>query len=66
MLHRLKSDFPDKDFYPVSDKAVCPNMKKNTLEKLLWSLENMETVITVPQDIASRALKSLENMVAVL
>ncbi len=66
MLHRLKTDFPNKEFYPVAEHAVCPNMKKNTLEKLLWSLENMETVITVPEDVASRALKSLENMVAVL
>ncbi len=66
MLHRLKHDFPDKEFYPVAEHAICPNMKKNTLEKLLWSLESMETIITVPEDIARRALKSLENMVAVL
>ncbi len=66
MLHRLKMDFPDKEFYPVTDKAVCPNMKKITAEKVLWSLESMETVIKVDEDIAVRALKALENMVAVL
>ena len=66
MLHRLKSDFPDKEFYPVTDRAVCPNMKKVTAEKVLWALESMETVIKVDEDIASRALKALENMVAVL
>ena len=66
MLHRLKSDFPDKEFYPVTERAICPNMKKVTAEKVLWSLESMETVIKVDEGIASRALKSLENMVAVL
>ncbi len=66
MLHRLRKDFPAKKFYPVSEKALCPNMKKNTLEKLLWALENMEPVVKVPSEIAKQALRSLENMVAVL
>ncbi|MBN2842438.1 MAG: quinolinate synthase NadA [Sedimentisphaerales bacterium] len=66
MLHRLRKDFPDKKFYPVSEKAICPNMKKNTVEKLLWSLENMEPIVKVPAEIAKQALRSLENMVAVL
>ena len=66
MLHRLKSDFPDKEFYPVTERAICPNMKKITVEKVLWSLESMETVIKVDEDVARRATKALENMVAVL
>ena len=56
IVHSLKKRYPDKQFYPVSDKAVCPNMKKITLEKVLWSLEDMKYVITVQPDIRDRAM----------
>jgi len=37
-------------------------MKKNTLKKIVHALEKMETVVTVSEDIALRARKSLEAM----
>lgn len=66
IIHTLKKENPDKEFYPASTRALCPNMKRITLEKVLWSLEDMHYKITVPADIAARAKKSLEKMVAVL
>jgi len=66
ILHSLRKKYPHKGFYPVSDKAVCPNMKKITLEKLLWSLEDMQTVITVPPAIAQKARRTLDRMLEVL
>jgi quinolinate synthase len=47
IIHTLKKQNPDKEFYAATDKAVCPNMKKITLEKVLWSLEDMKYQITV-------------------
>jgi quinolinate synthase len=41
---------------------MCPDMKKTTLEKLLHSLQNEETVITVPESVALRARRSIEAM----
>ena len=62
LLHRLKKENPDKEFYVPSDVCVCPNMKKTTLEKVLWSLETMEHRVTVDEDIRKRASRSLERM----
>ncbi len=42
IMHRLMKENPDKKFYPASEAAECPNMKKITLEKILWSLESMQ------------------------
>jgi len=66
IIHTLKKENPDKEFYPVTTRALCPNMKRITLDKVLWSLEDMHYKITVPADIAARAKKSLEKMVAIL
>ena len=65
IMHRLKKENPAKYFIPVNDKAVCPNMKRITLEKVLWSLQDMNYKITVPEDIRIRALSSVERMLAI-
>ena len=62
MLHRLKKENPGKFFYPVTRFADCPNMKLNTLDKLLWSLEDGEFEVTVSEPTASRAKKALDRM----
>jgi quinolinate synthase len=66
IIHSLKKENPGKEFYPVTTRAVCPNMKRITLDKVLWSLEDMHYKITVPADIAARAKSSLEKMIAIL
>lgn len=66
LLHRLRHENPAKAFYPLLEQAVCPNMKKITLEKVLWSLRDMQTVITVPEPVALRARRSIDAMLAVL
>jgi quinolinate synthase len=66
IIHTLKKENPGKEFYPASERAVCPNMKRITLEKVLWSLEDMQYEITVPDEIRTRAKNALDRMVAVL
>ena len=65
ILHRLRKENPEKTFYPVSERIVCPNMKKTTLENLAESLRAMKTEVTVPDDIARRARRAIEAMLAV-
>ncbi|MEW6185937.1 MAG: quinolinate synthase NadA [Thermodesulfobacteriota bacterium] len=65
IIHRLKKENPEKDFFPVNSRAVCPNMKSITLEKVLHSLREMQYVITVPEAIRSKALAAVERMLAI-
>ncbi len=65
IIHRMKKENPGKSFYPVSDKATCPTMKLITLEKVLWSLEELTYEITIPQDIMDKARLSIERMLQV-
>ncbi len=62
ILHRMKKENPDKTFMPVTPLSDCPNMKLNTLEKLLWSLEDLQFVVTVPEEIAVEARKAIQRM----
>ena len=62
LLHRLHKESPDKTFYPASPLADCPNMKLNTLEKLVWSLEDMAYEVTVPEEVAEKARRTLQRM----
>ena len=62
ILHRLQKDSPHKTFRLLSEELVCSDMKRTTLEKILWSLENMECQITVPKDVRERALACIERM----
>ncbi|AEH60263.1 quinolinate synthetase complex, A subunit [Methanosalsum zhilinae DSM 4017] len=65
ILHRLEKENPDKRFYAGSEYAVCPNMKMTTLQGVLNSLEKMEHVITVPEDIRIKAKRALDRMLEV-
>ncbi len=66
IIHALEKVRPDATFIPGSARGICPNMKKTTIDKLLASLEKMQYEITVPQDVADGARKSLERMVEIL
>ncbi len=64
LLYRLRNENPKKKFYSVSDRALCPNMKKINLEKILWALEDLQHRIIVPEGIAKKAARSIEAMLA--
>ena len=66
IIHTLKKENPGKEFFPATTRAICPNMKRITLDKVLWSLEDMHYRVTVPEDIANKAKNALEKMVAIL
>jgi quinolinate synthase len=61
MCYRLKKENPDKIFYPLK-RAVCPNMKKITLEKVLNSLETLEPKIKLSDNIMEKAKMPLKRM----
>ncbi len=66
MIHALKKQNPQAEFIPASDKAVCPNMKKITLDKIIGSLQDMQYKVTVPEEIRAKAKKAIDRMVEIL
>ena len=66
ILHRMKRDNPQKKFYPSNTRAECEFMKMITLEKVLWSLEDLKYEVKVPPHIAQKAKKAIDRMVAIV
>ena len=64
-LYPLAKQNPDKQFYSLTVTADCPNMKLNTLEKVVWALEDMAPVVTVPEDVRVKALLPIERMLEI-
>ena len=66
LIHRLRQENPEKTFYPISELTTCPNMKRITLEKVVWALEDMQYEVTVPADVAEKARRAIERMLEVV
>lgn len=64
MLHRIQKENPAKKVFAACQWCDCAHMKVNTLEKLLWSLEDMQHVVTVPEEIRLKARRSIDRMLA--
>jgi quinolinate synthase len=65
MLHQLRQAKPDTVFEPVNAQASCRYMKMTTPQKLLTCLRDGTTEVHVAPDIAARARRSVERMVAI-
>lgn len=65
ILHALSKRNPGKRFYPADPGMVCPDMKKTGLHDVLKSLQTLEPVVAVPQNIQERAKKALDRMVSI-
>jgi len=63
MSDNVAVEFPDVEF--VRPCQLCPHMKRITLPKILWSLQNMQHEVHVDPEIGRRAKLALERMLAV-
>ncbi|MBN2348647.1 MAG: quinolinate synthase NadA [Bacteroidales bacterium] len=63
-IYRLKSDNPDKEFYPVN--TLCEGMNIITLEKIKLALERMEYKVHVPEETSEKAAIALDRMLSIL
>jgi quinolinate synthase len=63
IMHKIEQLNPDKELILADPELVCIDMKMITLEKILHSLETMETKIVVPEDIRVKAAQALEKMI---
>ena len=62
IIHRMRKENPGKRFYPATERAVCPNMKRITLEKVYSALEGMRHEITLPREIMGGARQCIRSM----
>ncbi len=62
VLHQLRKNGEEKEFYIPYGKMVCRNMKMTTLKDLYESLLKMENKIEIDEDLRSKAYNSLKNM----
>lgn len=65
IIHRLSRENPHKRFIPASLQAICPNMKRITLEEILWALEEMAHQVRVPEEIRLKALAAVDQMLMI-
>ncbi len=65
MIYRLQKENPEKEFIPACSTCDCANMKVNSLEKILWSLEDLSPEILLPGEIVEKARKALDRMLEV-
>lgn len=65
ILHRLQRENPHKKIYAACQWCDCAHMKVNTLEKVLWSLEDMQHVVMIPEEIFVKARRAVERMMAI-
>ena len=65
ILYKLRQENPDKEFILASPALFCPNMKLTSLEDILYALETLSPVVTVPEDIRIKAKAALDRMLAV-
>jgi len=65
MVYRLEKETgirgKNMRFYPV-ESAICPNMKKITIDKVAKSLEFLSPTIELPEEIIKRARRPLDRM----
>jgi quinolinate synthase len=64
ILHPLRKVNPAADYVPITERSVCPNMKRMTVEKVLWALEKMEPRIQIPEETRERARTAVDRMLA--
>jgi quinolinate synthase len=65
MLHQLRKANPRASFEPVNPRATCAYMKMTTREALLRCLTDGVDEVQVSPEIAARALRAVQAMVAV-
>jgi quinolinate synthase len=53
---------PGKHFHAPSVGQVCPDMKLNTVEKIIYALETFEPAVEMDESLRTKGLQPLERM----
>lgn len=62
VLYKMQNENPHKKFYTITKNQVCPNMKKNSLEKIRDYLKYQLNEVVLDEKFMEKAKKPLEMM----
>lgn len=65
ILHPLRMENREKEFYLLSDKLVCLDMKRTTPEILIATMEAGKNVVTIPEEIRVKAKQAIDRMLEI-
>ena len=66
ILHPLRKENQEKEFHLLSDKLVCRDMKKTTLEMVLQTMEARKNVVTIPEETRVKAKQAIDRMLEIV
>ena len=66
ILHRMRKENPGKQFYPLEPAVICPNMKKITLEDVLFALRDLSPRIELDGEMCRKAKAPIDRMLEVM
>ncbi|MDR1044354.1 MAG: quinolinate synthase NadA [Candidatus Adiutrix sp.] len=64
LVYRLKKENPDKEFLTLSPEPLCPNMKKISLDDVLFALRDLAPAVELPGEVIEKARRPIEKMLA--
>ena len=64
ILHRLRLENPGKEFFPLEPNPLCKNMKKISLESVLFALREMEPRVELDDETIRLAREPIDRMLA--
>ena len=65
LMHRLKMENPEKNFYALRKDMICPNMKRTTLKSIFRAFHENTYVVKVPEEIRVPAKRALDRMLEI-
>jgi len=62
VFHEIRHRVKGKNLYAAKEDQICPDMKKNTLGKVLQALESLKPEVSVPDQVLKNARHPLDRM----
>ena len=66
ILYRMGRENPGKRFYPLEPAVICPNMKRITVEDVLFALRDLAPRIELDEEMREKAKAPIDRMLEVL
>lgn len=62
IIYPMQQENPDKEFFVLTPEIICPNMKKITLENVLFALQDMAPAVELDAATIEKARLPIERM----